>query len=223
VWASRAFSASWRAPFNPDQPPISAELTRREQVDLPNGKIKNNLPVELQGVTVFWRGKWYDFGNLAPEQERGIHTVVNGQQLDEWFKNDQVLKPGGALLPADRRLRSQQLASESPYQLMKTMMFYNEAKPGNVSNAYLRPFDQSWRLQQPVAPDRQDTRYRDEVILVARTAPLHGPAEKVSLNGASPTRLWLDHLPGSRPQRPSLAGYLTQETYVRVYIPVKQQ
>jgi hypothetical protein len=220
VWASRAFSASWRAPFNPDRPPIAAELTRRETADLPKGTIKNNLPVELQGVTVFWRGKWYDFGNLTPETGRNIEKVVNPQLLNSWFA-DPVLKPSGAVLPADRGLRSQQLLNESPYQYLKLMMFYNEAKSGNVYNAYLRPFDQSWRLQQ-VQAERQRP-YREEVILVARTAPLHGPAEQISVNGASPTRLWLDHLPGSRTERPRLSGYLTQETYVRVYIPVKQQ
>jgi hypothetical protein len=46
-----------------------------------------------------------------------------------------------------------------------------------------------------------------------------GPAEEVSQDGVSATRLWLGHLPGEGNREP-LKGYLSQETYVRIYIPV---
>jgi hypothetical protein len=64
-------------------------------------------------------------------------------------------------------------------------------------------------------------RYRHEVILVARTPPRIDKAETVAREGVSPTRLWLDELPGTQPQRPALSGYLQQETYVRIYVPVQ--
>ena len=38
--------------------------------------------------------------------------------------------------------------------------------------------------------------------------------------GASPSTLWLKALPGSGP-RPAVPGTLQQETYIRIYIPVK--
>ena len=50
---------------------------------------------------------------------------------------------------------------------------------------------------------------------------MSGPAETVSLDGCSPTRLWEGDLPGTAPQRPALSGQMSQETYVRVYIPLK--
>jgi hypothetical protein len=42
----------------------------------------------------------------------------------------------------------------------------------------------------------------------------------MSQSGLSPSRLWLGKLPGES-NRPALIGTLYQETYVRVFIPVK--
>jgi hypothetical protein len=47
-----------------------------------------------------------------------------------------------------------------------------------------------------------------------------GQAEKITQDGVSPSRLWLGAAPGSGRSRPTLAGSMTQRTYVRVYIPV---
>ena len=45
------------------------------------------------------------------------------------------------------------------------------------------------------------------------------PTETVTMSGVSPTRLWLGTLPGEG-DRESLQGFLGQDTYVRIYIPV---
>ena len=63
-------------------------------------------------------------------------------------------------------------------------------------------------------------RYREEVILVGRGPLVSDQSETVTQDGVSPSRLWLGRLPGADGQRPALHGVLTQETYVRVYIPV---
>ena len=55
-----------------------------------------------------------------------------------------------------------------------------------------------------------------------RVARQEGPAEKVTQDPASPSRLWLGQLPGPGKERPALNGTMTQETYVRLYLPVKE-
>ena len=100
--------------------------------------------------------------------------------------------------------------------LMKQALFYSETeRPWR--NSGLRQLDQSWRLFRPSAVQN-----RDEVILVARVGPLHGNAEELTRKGLAPTTLWLGTLPGTG-ERPKLDAFLTQETYVRVYIPVKRK
>jgi hypothetical protein len=64
--------------------------------------------------------------------------------------------------------------------------------------------------------------YRDEAILVARVSE-NGLAESIMANptGPSVTKLWLKGLPGNLTGRQPVPGTLRQETYIRVYIPVK--
>jgi hypothetical protein len=88
----------------------------------------------------------------------------------------------------------------------------SEASP--LQNSALRELDQSWRL----APDN-----KDEVILVARIATANGAAETIlsEPTGTSPTRLWLRDLPGGTAAWEAPKGTLRQETYLRVYIPIR--
>jgi hypothetical protein len=79
-------------------------------------------------------------------------------------------------------------------------------------NASLRRLDQSWRL----SPD-----HRSEVILVGRVVmPSGGPAEETLSGSGAASRLWLRELPGSGARTP-IPGTGRQETWVRVYLPVK--
>ena len=61
----------------------------------------------------------------------------------------------------------------------------------------------------------------EEAILVARTPYQTGKAQEVDSTSGAPTHLWLDELPGTDRQRPEPRGYLTQETFLRVYVPVQ--
>jgi hypothetical protein len=79
-------------------------------------------------------------------------------------------------------------------------------------NASLRRLDQSWRVTQDDP---------EQAILVLRIPTHVGQAEEISRAGDSPSRLWLGELPTSGAKRPALKGALKQETYVRVFIPVK--
>jgi hypothetical protein len=225
VWATRTFTAGWHAPLPSETPPVSANLRRSRDGTALVGQVVNNLPVELQGVGLFYRDKWYALGDqpLMPGEQRDVAPLFErggqGRNIAEWFLD-------GGLAPRAAAAAGQQMVPRSwlglsSYRALKPLMFYAASGVSTQDNSGLRYVDQSWRLQpQPEVPTPPQPTYRDEVILVARTAVLSGQAETITGNGVSPSRLWLDELPGSRPERPTLAGLLTQETYVRVYIPV---
>jgi hypothetical protein len=145
------------------------------------------------------------------------------RSISEWFHSG-VLDPGLPLAPSGRPInvkfqqRKETLASATRY--MKALMFYRLDPQLTATNAGLRPLDQSWRLRPaPVYPLPKAPRYRDEAVLVARTPMLTDRAEVVTEHGASPSRLWLGRLPDGQ-ERPELSGFITQETYLRVFIPV---
>ena len=99
-------------------------------------------------------------------------------------------------------------------------MFHGKAEGSPMLNSGLRPLDESWRLNAEKTA-AGDSVFRDEVILVGRTPTLSDKAETVANNPGSATRIWLDRLPDGKSAPPALPGYLAQETYVRVYIPVQ--
>ena len=74
------------------------------------------------------------------------------------------------------------------------------------------------RIQTQVQP----LNFRNEIVLVARTAPITGRAQQVNHDGGTASRLWIDALPDGASECPKLEGYLTQETYLRAYVPVRQ-
>jgi len=225
VWSTRSFQASWRAPLNPDKPPVVAKLTRPRDKEAKGlvGEITNQLPVPLLNITLFYQGKWHQFGDLAPGESRAVQTlfegVLQGQDANRWYDNGQALfvqPPHAPTNPADPNIRP-------AFQLLKDLMFHDKAESSGWVNSGLRPYDQTWRLDphRTVVGVKDEGVFREEVILAARTATLDDRAEKVAQDPGSATQLWIDYLPGSRPDRPALSGYLTQETFVRVYIPVK--
>jgi hypothetical protein len=215
VWATRSFSATWRAPLPPGGPPVGARLqhSRDPKETALIGRVFNNLPVELRDVTLLYRGDSYKIGTV-PASEGGVpgevpvetfNVGVKGQQVAQWL-NEPV---GPGFTPTTR--------------LVRDLLFHGPPGPSATSNAGWRFLDESWRLApaaEYVGLRPRQSSFRDEVILVARTPPVAAPAEKATLDGGTPTRLWLDYLPGSRPERPALPGFLNQETYIRVFIPV---
>jgi hypothetical protein len=224
VWAVRSFSASWEVKLGDGPPPIEAALTISRSDGMPVGNIVSHLPATLRDVTLFYRGHAYVFGTLdangvatlGPGEERGVGRAFDGQRqgqnLQQWKDGD------GAFTPAKvPRLGS----SQGAFPLMREVMFRDLAEGPQPGNSGLRAFDQGWRVRTlPELPPRGRSAFREEVILVARVTPQVGAAEDVTQSAASPTRLWLGRLPGHG-DRPRLEGHLTQETYLRVYIPVR--
>jgi hypothetical protein len=231
VWATRSFSASWRAPVDAKAPPVGTHdevgpVRTSRAGDALVGRVTNNLPVELQGVTLLYREKAYDLGTLAPGESRRVEALFardargQGRDLGAWLA-DSSLAPGTPLAPTGRPLNKQFLAAQSSYRLVKSLLFHQALGGPRYTNEGLRSLDQSWRLRpQPEVPIPDELRYRDEAVLVARTPLVSDRADEVTGHGASPTRLWLGRLPGEG-ERPSVRGFLTQETYLRVYIPLR--
>jgi hypothetical protein len=227
VWSTRTFTASWRAPLAGDRPPIEADINRsRLPPHLPRGKITNNLPVELQGITLFHEGAWYPLGNLGPGESRRIDNLLEGKghrDRGAWFR-DEALRPQ-VIVPADKGKQTRTaLPEDSAHQRIKEILFFanTDHGPGQIDNSGLRLLDQSWRTRAltQVQGIHQTQNYRPELVLVARTPLVQGPAETITQDGASLTRLWLGDLPSSGRPRPAVPGTLMQESYVRVFIPI---
>src|SRR5262249_36279523 len=131
---------------------------------------------------------------------------VRGRDLPQWFQ------PGVAAGDGS----SQRLYDN----IMKPLLFY-KASNNSQPNSGLPSYDQSWRVQSQAGAGGPGPTPRDEAILVARTRALSDRAEQVTRDGVSASRLWLGRLPGTVSERPALPGYINQETFVRVYIPVR--
>jgi hypothetical protein len=239
VWATRTFQARWRAAVDPAKLPVVADLRPDPGLkDHPGdknalvGSLKNQLPVPLQSISLFYRGRWLAIGDLAPNdavkwenlEEKDTRLFSRGAPPDaaSWFLDAQALSLGGA--PSRPQGHKASGTQSPPFKIVKDLMFRQKAEGNGPSwnNSGLQGYDQSWRLDPwKVAGGTGGTDYRDEVILVGRTPTLNGRAETVAQDPASATRLWLDRLPGSQPNRPPLLGILAQETYVRIYLAVK--
>lgn len=231
VWATRSFSADWRAPLPEGQSPIQIEdevgpvrLARDGNVLV--GRITNNLPVRLQDITLFFRGRWYHLDRLEPGEWKRLEPLfaaeARGQhrELSAWF-SEATLAPGLPLAPTGRPVNAAFLQGRETYQLLKPLLFFRAAEKAGMTNAGLRRLDQSWRLHElPQYPPPDRPHFRDEAVLVARVPMLADEFAAVATDPASATRLWLGRLPGEGDWPPT-AGYLTQETYLRVYLPVQ--
>ena len=233
VWSTRSFTASWRAPLIAKKPPvgITDEIgpirTSRDGPGLV-GRLTNHLPSVLKDVCLFYENHWYYLGDMAPDEQRRIEPYfardAQGQRrpISAWF-DDSTLAPGVPTAPSGRPINVGFLQNRTSYTIIKPMLFYRLANRAGT-NAGLRPFDQSWRLEeQREYPEKDRRPFRHELILVARTPMLCDHAEQVTEDGATPARLWLGELPGPERTRPTLRGVITQETFLRVFIPVVRE
>ncbi len=214
-------------PSRREHPRIQADIKRsRQDKQLPTGTIANNLPVELRDITLFYQNRWYNLGELGPGVEKRIDEVFEenreGHDLLNWLDpNNKELQPG-LVFPGGKKRGQPEAPLVSSPQLMKALMFHAGSRQRERGNSGLRSLDQSWRIRPLTEyPAPGQPRYRSEIVLVARVNPLGGSAEKLTADNSTPTRLWLGELPGEKAKRPALPGQLWQETYVRVYIPVK--
>jgi hypothetical protein len=191
------------------------ELRHSRDKDDPSlvGRIKNNLPVELTNVTLLYKGRSYAAGSVAPGTSIPIDDLKigeQGKQAAQW------LTEGANLGSSGKR-------TVTASNLMRDMLFHSQPAQPDKSNGGWRELDQSWRLrpltEHSSRPQPQSV-YRDEILMVARVPSRADRSESVASADASPTRLWIDALPGTGSERPSLNGFLVQDVYLRVYVPV---
>jgi hypothetical protein len=220
VWSTKSFAASWHRPLA-EQDLFEANLQfTKAQENVVGGTITSRLPVDLQEVVLFYRGMAYNLGRLTPNEEMRVnHKEIGfGQAGDvdvqRWYQ--QGFAQAALQYPSPKTVNK---SSSRPGALLKSILFYGhqgDTQSAQNHNSELRYLDQRWRLSRE---------NREEVILVARAvAPVgkapEGLSEETGRRDISPTRLWLGALPGTG-RCPPLAGTLSEETYVRVFIPVK--
>jgi hypothetical protein len=227
VWTTKAFAGQWTAPIDPENPLIIADLSETAEKVLV-GTITSHLPVQnFSDVALIWRGKVFNITDLAIGVPKSVgRSIDEGQDLKAWV-TDEPRRYAGADINKKWYPQQQQPAyygsstydrgtTNNPIFRLWPLLFYEGVGPvvgvGQVPNASLRNLDQSWR----VAADRPE-----QAILVLRIPTRETPAEEMTRSADSPSRLWIGELPTSGKPRPAVQGTLKQETYIRVFIPVK--
>ncbi len=186
VWATRSFTASWRAAIDSLKPPIGATLSRRDAATSPMGSIVNNLPVALRDVVLIHDDKTYPLKDILPPGDPLLHPGVTWR-VDELF-NEQFRKP----IPLKSWLNEVAPAvgkpvTLSPVQTLRLAMFHDGADTERWRASGLRSLDQQWRIH-PLGDTKLS---RDTVILVARHSAAERPlrrAKTTRLQGRCPNR-----------------------------------
>jgi hypothetical protein len=199
---TKSFTASWEFAC---PPALTPQLTYEpNNPDRLGGGVINRFPFELKEAALFYGGRWYQFsGGLPSNRFAGLKKEIPSD-FNEWAR-PLVSRGHGDPRPYD------------PTPVMKHLLFFERLNQGSSrrDNALGR-LDQSWRIRDFL--DREA--FTKEAILFARLPRLHGPGDDVSQSPECLSRLWLGELPGAGRKRPPLPGTLTQDTYLRVFLPV---
>jgi hypothetical protein len=220
VWMAKAFGASWEA--TSQTPPVVAELSyHRNPVGGKDvkitGTLKSNLAVELVDAWLFYADHAYPI-------EGGIPAAAD-QPLKIFLEDKQKRTPGewANELSAGGKRESTSQGMYDPSGIVKRMLFHEKLDQNqSQANHSLRRLDLSWRLYKEPPRGLPDRSTR-EAILVARAKFLSGSAAALSGDPGQPlpTRLWLGRLPEMGGEAPSLPGFMNQDTFVRIILPVR--
>ena len=228
VWSTKTFTANWSGYLDEKAPPVTSTVAHLPSAPLgAAGTITINLPLpEVQDAIAYFAGKPYKL-------DKGIGTGVpikfnpgaGTPDAQDWARTE--LAPDAKFYAsgdtpdnyAGRNPPKKPQPETGAGPLALWGMLFHEAGVlkdsggRGLQNSTLRRLDQSWRLSEANT---------EEVIVLLKLAKVSGNAEEMmtSPDGASPSTLWLKALPGSGP-RPAVPGTLQQETYIRIYIPVK--
>jgi hypothetical protein len=221
VWQTKTFTASWQASLADNKKLITAQLAIGNnaggETEL-KGWIESGLPVPLTDVVLLYNERAYELNALTPGQQKEIQQREAGgaNKLGQSWLQEAYTTPYFKSQTSRNRYQGT-VTQDAPCAYAKAIMFGvgNTNPQQSLTGGGFRNFDQSWRLKDP-------QRNKEEAILVGRVAPGNGPAEEIAGGLSCPTRLWLDRLPKAGGNRPTLSGKLTQDTIVRVFIPVAQ-
>ncbi len=227
VWTTKTFHAQWTAPIDPAKPPIVADLSMsKTDENILIGSVTNHLPVEtFMDVALIWRGKVYTLPKELPigvpnpisiSAEAGLDKL---EPAKEWLRSPKRYPEGGSAWTPPAVSHGFQTSTNgttsNPNFRLWPVLFADIVTDDHrqyAPNSSLRRIDQSWR----VGIDRPE-----QAMLVMRLPVTETEAESMTKSPLSPSRLWLGALPTAGGQRPALQGRLKQETYIRVFIPVK--
>lgn len=215
VWSMKSFTASWERQLNPAKPLISGALKHSEGANLFEGTLTSNLPVDFTDVYLVYGG-----GATKAMVQKLAKPLASGSTEQIAFKHG-----GGELLANWIGVAQQQPPPNQPgFQnfnqpitigtnddVVKKMMFHETIPLVNrVRNLTVRDLDESWRV-----------RLKNEVMLIGKVARRSAPAENVTTGPETASRLWLGKIPAAGETRPALLGNMTQDTYVRIFIPIQ--
>jgi hypothetical protein len=231
VWSTKSFVANWSGEFDPSSPTAAIESRLEHPPGDPDtviGTIIDRLPVPLlSDCVLFYRGLAYPLPGGTIGSGETVRVVLDkGTPAVQWLQKESRLealyrrvptytaRPGAGRAPINPAASDTPLASNLfPFWgvlFHETALSHAEGEyPRNPS---LRRLDESWRL----ASDNVG-----EVILVGRVGVPGGPAEQTLSGASSPSRLWLKGVPGGGAARTPIPGTGRQETWVRVFLPVK--
>jgi hypothetical protein len=215
VWTTKGFQASWKTDLTDQtRPLIVARLKNPGDKDGDtrlSGRIDSNLPVGLDDAVLIYRRRVYKLGRIDPGTTL-LDPLLNRNETTSMatWTNDVAAALSQAVVQGKGSTQPSWSA------LVKPLMF-NDAVDGNpIRNSLLRSFDQTWQVDRP-----------ETAVLVGRAIPRGSPeqlttAEAVTEDPVSVSQLWLGELPSQGGKRPTLNGKMTQETYVRIFLPVKK-
>lgn len=219
VWSTKSFSANWAGTIDPASPVIESHLVHPPgDPSKAIGTFVNRMPFEaVTDCVAFYAGQAYSLGTIVRDQE--VRLVLDrGSLATQWFQDRgqlaELLSRGNAFGGAVSSVNKPGMAAPTAMAPSSTLplwglLFHESALRNDEGvvprNASLRRLDQSWRL----APDN-----RNEVIVVGRVLPHPGTIDAVFGGTESPSRLKLK-------DGQATPGFARQETYVRLYLPVK--
>ena len=203
VWSTKSFGATWQAPFDPTAQMVVSDLRYRNKTSPLSGTITSKLPVPLEDAWIYYPSdtKWYSLETLVPNTPKRVDALLGttGTAMNSWLGTS----PTQTTTKASGTVRTS--ASSTIRHLMFTQFADKTAR-----NSTLRYLDQSWRIP-----------HRNEVFIVGRLARQEGNAETLTSSPEMPTRLWLGDTPSPSVPRPPMTGTMTQETFVRIMLPVR--
>ena len=224
VWSTKTFTANWSGYLDAKTPPVTSTVAHLPAAPLgASGTITINLPLpEVTDAIAYFAGKPYRL-------DKGIGTGVpvkfnpgTTPEAQDWARAelapDAKFYSSGDSNEYNPRGRSAAATPVGGPIALWSMLFHEkgvatDTNGRSLQNSTLRRLDQSWRLSEANT---------EEVIVLLKLAKVSGNADEMMLgaDSGSPSTLWLKALPGSGP-RPAVPGTLQQETYIRIYIPVK--
>lgn len=231
VWSTKAFVANWAGVTDPDAPPVKTTFQQLPAGGL-EGTITYNLTLkDVDQAFAIYKGKVYPFQKAVlpgvpvnASQIEGVHQVNGGQTAETVFRNDDQFtyrekeddQMGGFGRSSSNKPKTTgNAANKNPLDLWGMLFHEKVSLSKELNNGALRPLDQSWRLSE--AND-------SEVILLfklKRATKQDANALMTDADSPSPTRVWMHGLPGQPNAKWEAKGIVQQDTYVRMYLPVK--